>query len=219
MRLTLCNVRCVKCNGRAEGRLLGPLHITQFTLHKLRSPIVSTHGVTLIELLMAVIISAIAFFPLAMPFIGERSFWGTGERQTEAQRDAQMVLRTMARAARECHAYSTGTGGFLPGATLLSFDSCANDPIYPAGSRCFAGGPAYLGGTMIFRSTNCQTIPSTIVLIDGTRRSQVVNFTVTPIVPNKLVRVHLEVSHRRTTTDTRVRNEILETEIFLRNAT
>ena len=58
-------------------------------------------GVTLIELLITVMIGAIAMFALVPPFIAEGNFFRKGKRQTEAQRDAQMVLRAMARAVRE----------------------------------------------------------------------------------------------------------------------
>ena len=56
-------------------------------------------GVTLIEMLIALVISAIAMMALAVPLIAERAMVGSGKAQTEAQRDAEMVLRAIARAA------------------------------------------------------------------------------------------------------------------------
>ncbi len=172
-------------------------------------------GVTLIELLMAIVIGAIAMFALVPPLVAERVFWGNTQRQTEAQRDAQMVLRAMARAGRECQGYNRpGFFSPVPGAdTTLSFDGCLGVSI------CFGGGPSFNGGQMVQRSPNCQTPGGEKVLIDAVR-SKVANFTITQVIPNKLVRIHLKVTHRLQTTDTRTPgDEILETEIFLRNAT
>ena len=160
-------------------------------------------GVTLIELLMTIIIGSIAMLPLAIPFSAERIFWNKGKQQTESQRDAQMGMRAIARVAHGAQSYSRSSGHLLfqlPG------------PIF----RCFDGGPAFSNQLVL---TNCGDPPSPLaVLIDG-NRSQVDSFVVTQVVPNKLVRVKLQVSHRLRTTDPRQEDEILETELFLRNGT
>ena len=62
-------------------------------------------GVTLVEVLITVVIASIAMMALAVPFVAERSFWGVGKRQTEAQRDAQLAMRTIARMGREGATY------------------------------------------------------------------------------------------------------------------
>ncbi len=63
-------------------------------------------GVTLIEILIVAIIGAIALIALAVPFMAERRFSGLGKSQIEAQRDAQLVTRAIARIARESSASS-----------------------------------------------------------------------------------------------------------------
>jgi len=173
----------------------------------------SRYGFTLIELLIAVVISAIAMFALVPPFLAEGNLFREGKRQTEAQRDAQMVLRAMARAGRECQAYNVPPPPPVSGATVLSFNGCPPPDI----SRCFVGGSAFLSGQMVERTPNCQTTPTQRVLIDSVR-SKVASFTFTPVT-SKLVLIHLEVTHQLRTTDTRTRTEVLETELFLRNAT
>jgi len=177
----------------------------------------TVRGVTLIELLMTLIIAAIAFMALAVPFVAERAFSIAGLNQVEAQREAQMVLRAIARAGRECQQYATGSAGYLSGATYLMFKQCASNSVYAPGSRCFAGGPSFSGGKMITRLPDCQSEPNTKVLIDGLR-TKVANFTVTPLT-NKLVRVTLEVTHGISPTDPRRRAELLQTDLFLRNGT
>lgn len=172
-------------------------------------------GVTLIELLMAIVIGSIAFFPLAIPLVGERSFWGAGQRQTEAQRDAQMALRAMARVARECSAYNVLNPG--PNAGQLSLINSSGPPDPFAGPNCFLGGPAAPYNGLFLQRKSCDNFASTVVLIDGVR-SQVQGFTITQVVPNKLVRVQLQVTHRLRTSDPVTRNETLVTELFLRNA-
>ena len=62
-------------------------------------------GVTLIELLITIIIGAIAMLALAVPFSAERIFWLRGDTQAEAQRDAQLALRAMARVGRQSSCY------------------------------------------------------------------------------------------------------------------
>lgn len=174
-------------------------------------------GLTLIELLIVIIISSISLMALSVPFVAQRVFSISGNNQTESQRDAQLVLRAMARAGRECNAYTWPAPGFPAGATNLEFKGCPNDQIYPVGNRCFSGGPAFSGGKLTLTFGNCQT-PSTRTLIDGVR-SKVAEFTLTQVIPNKLVRVRLQVTHQPTATSSRVESEVLETDLFLRNAT
>src|SRR3990167_8594413 len=72
----------------------------------------SQRGVSLIEVLMVTIIGAIALMALAVPFMGERRLWGEGQSQVQAQRDAQLVTRAIARDARASEAFViTGTAG------------------------------------------------------------------------------------------------------------
>lgn len=156
-------------------------------------------GVTLIELLMTIIIGSIAFFPLAVPFVGERSFWGTGQRQTEAQRDAQMVLRAMARVVRESNGYTIAAGGV----TFNGAPTCGGNPVI---FELHPGG--------VFHQ-HCGS--NTTILIDGVR-SKVTSFTPTTIIANKLVQVALTVTHQLRTTDSRTRSETLATQLYLRNA-
>ena len=155
-------------------------------------------GFTIIELLMAVVIGAIAMMALAIPFIAERSFFGTGKRQTEAQRDAQMALRALARTARMSTTYDAS----VPGQLSFTVPSCGTSIF-----ERHAGGEFHLHG--------CS---GDLVLIDGVR-SRVASFTVTPIIANKLVRVQLQMTNRLSATDPRQRSELLVTELFLRNAT
>ena len=157
-------------------------------------------GVTLIEVLMTVVIGVIAFFPLAMPFVAERGFSITGENQTEAQRDAQVVLRAMAGVARESSAYAYDAS--VPERIVFTTPGCAGSVIF----ELHGGGELHwhdCGG-------------NTFALIDGVR-SQVTNLTFTPVVANKLVRVSLTVVHSRSAGGPRAQAEVLETELFLRN--
>ncbi len=162
-------------------------------------------GVTLIELLMAVVIGAIAMFALVPPFLAEGNLFRKGKRQTEAQRDAQMGMRAIARVGRQSLSYSPNSPG-----SILVF----TEPV--GGQACFQR----LGNQLIVTRPNCvggALGVNTTVLIDGVR-SQVANFTMTPVT-NKLVRVHLEVTHRLRTTDPLSEKETLETELLLRNGT
>ena len=156
-------------------------------------------GVTLIELLMAIVIGTIAFFALAMPFIAERSFWNSGRRQAEAQRDAQMGLRAMARVARQSTSYAVSQGGA----------QVAFTPPSGGSPSCFRGGPAFGNQLLLFANTTCTGSP--LVLIDG-NRSRVTSLIMTSITPNRLVQVQLQVTHQNQ------RTELLATNLFLRNA-
>ena len=164
-------------------------------------------GFTLVEMLVVVVISAISLMALSVPFVGGRVYALSGNNQAEAQRDAQMVLRAMARAGRECPQYAVNSFG---GACGITFQACPNGQ-----NACFMGGPSFKGGQLI-RTTNCQTKPSPKVLINGTR-SKVASFALTS-VNSKLVRITLKVTHQPTATSSRVESELLETELFLRNA-
>ena len=170
----------------------------------------SRKGVTLIELLITIIIGAIAMMALSVPFMTERIFWLGGTAQAESQRDAQMGARAIARAARQSTQYNpfSGSAGW--------FASPA------AGVTCFQGGPTFNNGSLYMYTSSgilgCAGAPT--ILIDGnapiTRRSQVQVFSMTEIVDNKLVRVHLDVLHTR---GSRQENEVVDTDIFLRNGT
>jgi prepilin-type N-terminal cleavage/methylation domain-containing protein len=155
-------------------------------------------GVSLIELLITIIIAVIAFFPLAMPFIGERSIWGSGRRQTEAQRDAQVALRAMARKARESFEY------FI--------DSPSNPAIVKFRTTAAACTVGFIGDSVtgqLLIVDECAVPPTSIALIDG-NRSAVTDMLAEAVGAN-LVRVRLQVTHEDR------RNEILDTTLFLRN--
>ena len=167
-------------------------------------------GVTIIELLITVLIGAIAMFALVPPFIAEENFFRKGKRQTESQRDAQMAFRAIARAARQSQAYTVVSAGPTIGA--ISFQP----PTGPA--LCFYGGsPASSQQGRLRVGPGCESANPT-VLIDGVR-SRVQSFTITQVVPNRLVRIRLDVSHRLRTTDPFSANELIETELYLRNGT
>ncbi len=140
------------------------------------------------------VIGVIAFMPLAMPFVAERSFWRSGSAKAESQRDAQLVLRAMARAARESTSYTlTPDGGRVQFAT----------PDCPAGSVAFE-----VHDTAELHWHTCDG--DEVALVDGAR-SQVVEFTVTRVTTRLLhVRLHVIYDGRD--------DEILETQLHLRNA-
>ena len=152
-------------------------------------------GVTLIELLITVVIGAIAFFALAMPLIAERSFSASGRRQAEAQRDAQMALRAMARVTREGSAYNPATNAFTVPCGTVTFEAHGDGSFHRHGC---------LGDA---------------TLIDGSiGRSKVTSFTVTPVIANKLVQIALTVTHQLRATNPTTRSETLVTNLYLRNA-
>lgn len=127
-------------------------------------------GVTLVELVITVVIGAIAFSALSVPFMSERSFWGSGTRQTEAQRDAQVVLRAVARTARESTGYDSALGQFTVACGTESF--------------------AATGGQLTL--TDCAG--TALTLIDGAS-SQAAIFSITP-VGNRLVDVHIKITRQ-----------------------
>lgn len=159
-------------------------------------------GVTLIEVLMTIVIGAIAFFAAAMPFIAERSFWGSGNRQTEAQRDAQMALRALARVARQSTSYTVAVGN-----NQVTFTA-------PAGGAptCFRGGPTF--GNQLQRYASVACTGAATVLIDGAQ-SRVTSLIVTPVSTN-LVRVQVQVT--RQLTAQQQQDAVVVTNLFLRNA-
>ncbi len=162
------------------------------------SSVSSTRGVTLIELMMTLVIGSIAFFAVAVPFVAERSFSASGRRQTEAQRDAQLALRAMARVARQSTSYAIAAGG-----AQITFSA-------PGGGSpsCFRGGPSF-GNQLQRYSAACGT-GSAAILIDG-NRSRVTSLAMISITGN-LVRAQVQVTHQNQRTET------LATNLFLRNA-
>jgi prepilin-type N-terminal cleavage/methylation domain-containing protein len=161
----------------------------------------NTRGVTLIEVLMVVVISAIAMFALVPPFIAEGNFFRQGKRQTEAQRDAQMALRAMAFVAREATGYSTTADSV----DFFNTSVCGMNPVTFHADAALQDLHMHCGGV-------------TTTLIDGVR-SRVDSFTPSEIISNKLVRIQLDVSHRLRTGDPYSENEVLDTDLFLRNGT
>lgn len=161
-------------------------------------------GVTLIEILIVAIIGAIALIALAVPFMAERRFSGLGKSQVEAQRDAQLVTRAIARIARESSVFSiTGSAGDQ----TLVFTT-------PCGSVSFRGGSAFNNGGpntgQLIRTDNCVAPAATSVLIDGVR-SKVTNFTATSVTLNKMVDLQIDIQYQNQ------RSELLQTRIYLRN--
>ena len=164
------------------------------------------HGVTLIELLITVVIGSIAMLAMVVPFSSERIFWLRGETQAEAQRDSQLVLRAMARVARQSSCYD------LVGANQVTLYSgpragtctgAVNGCFQSVGSQ-FVGYPGACGA-------------SPLTLVDGTR-SQVTSLSITrPIAgSDRIIQVQIGVTHFK---GTRQNSEQLATRIFLRNAT
>ena len=148
-------------------------------------------GVTMIELMIAVIISAIALMAVAIPFFAERSFWARGKRQSEAQRDAQMILRAIARVARE------SSGCDASSSTVLS---CT--PV-SGGDVCFqrSGGQFQMG--------DCGApVSAWTTLLDGTK-SALTQFNASE--GPKIVKIQLEVTREGK------EKALLETHIFARN--
>jgi prepilin-type N-terminal cleavage/methylation domain-containing protein len=160
----------------------------------------SRRGVTLVELLITVIIGSIAFFALSVPFVTERSIWVAGKAQTEAQRDAQLVFRSIARQARQSSGYTLNS---LESITLDVTD-CDGDPLTDdSGTMTFE---RHAAGE--FHWHDCDG--NTIVLIDGVT-SQVTSFTVQGLSADRIA-LAIDVLHNNR------ENEVLATEIFLRNA-
>ena len=154
-------------------------------------------GVTLVELLITIALSAIVLLAAAIPFVAEKSFWAAGRRQAEAQRDAQMAMRALAHMARQGQGYTVaGTGDSI----TVNFAGC---------NRQFQRGGA--DPHQLLMIDNCVAPAKTMTLIDGVK-SQVTQLVFTPVVANKLVTIQLQVTHENQ------KNETLQTNLFLRNA-
>ena len=164
-------------------------------------------GVTLVELLIAMVIGFIAFFALTAPFMTERSFWSAGRRQAEAQRDATLALRAMARLARQSQSYTVSFPGGPSGPVRVTFNHCPCGASFV--NSFFEGGPT-LGAGRFEMTDSCVNPGVATALIDG-NRSRVAGFTVTA-VNARLLNLQLVVSHEGLET------ESLETQLFLRNA-
>ena len=156
-------------------------------------------GFTLIEMLMVFVISTIAMMALVLPFSAERSFWGVGKRQTEAQRDAQLALRAIARVARQTSGYTINNGG-----ASLQLTSGVN-------AGCFRGGPSFSSQLQWYPAT-CGTGTPTLLIDGNAKRSRVTNLAFSTVTANRLVQIQLTVTYNNR------ENEILTTELFLRNA-
>lgn len=162
----------------------------------------SRRGFTLVEGLMAVIISAIALMTLAVPFLAQQRLWRQGWTQSEAQRDAQIVMRSIARSARQASAVAVST--------VSGYERV--DLTVPSGSgNCtvtFEGGAALNGG-QLRKIDGCDSNTQTL-LIDGVR-SRVGTFSPTRLGNGTLLSVDIDVI----TEDQE--NEPLSTTVFLRN--
>lgn len=165
----------------------------------------SDQGATLVEVLVALVIGVIVLLALAVPYASESSFWNVGNRQAEAQRDADVVLRSISKIARQCNSFTPGGSA---GDVTITF-------VPPTGpSVCFEGGASYPtvlnGGQFHWKTGSCTSPTSTVTLIDGVA-SKVTNFSATTIVSNKLVKINLTILNKNQQT------EIMEKQIFLRN--
>lgn len=165
-----------------------------------------TRGVTLIELLVTLVIGAIAFMALAVPFVSERAMNLSGQAQSEAQRDAQMVMRAIARAARESTQYASGAFSVICSLGADNIPGTADDVI---GTRQFTQ-----TGTQLSLQDTCTG--QTALLIDGIR-SRVTTFTMTEPIDDRLVQVQLVIQHEPRIGGGRIQIETMETEVHLRN--
>lgn len=159
-------------------------------------------GMTVIEMMIAIAVALIMMFAMAMPYSAEKLFWRQGEKQTAAQRDAQLIMRTIALAARESRGVTvTQPAG---GHTQVIFDK-------PCGASGFAnvifdGGPNFNGGA--FQETN-HCSGATATMIDGVR-SEVLAFDANVIGTN-LVKISVDVLNEN------LKQEQLTTQLYLRN--
>ena len=153
-------------------------------------------GFSLIELMIVMIISAIAMISIAPAFMTERSFWAQGNRQAAAQRDAEMALRAIARVARQSNNY-------VINANQITFTT-------PAGcTRQFQTAGA--ANDQLQLVDNCIAPSETVTLIDGVR-SDVTQFMTTSIT-TRLVQIQLRVTRENR------EHAQMQTQIFLCNAT
>ncbi len=169
-------------------------------------------GMSIVELLIAVLISSIVFFGLVVPFIADRSFWGAGRRQAQAQRDAQLALHTIARYGHESAGYTwVGSGGQYTIAFNVPCPGVTPGPGVPIGTGTvvFQTGPSFNKGRFDMVD-NCSG-GKRAILIDGVR-SKVTNFVVTPISSGNLVTVKLKVTYENQMSET------LQTQVFMHNS-
>lgn len=160
----------------------------------------SGDGLTLIELLIAILMGVIVMMSLVFPFAAERAYWRTGGRQVEAQRDAQFVLRYVERRLRQ--AVTCSVAG-----NVISFKTTAAGP-----TETFQRSTATLPPANRFLYND--GAGNTTTLIDAVR-SSVSNFTVTKTVlasGSSMLTISLTITHQGE------RTEILQTMICLRNA-
>ena len=159
---------------------------------------------TLVELMVVVVIGVIALMALSIPFAAERTFWNTGWRKTEAQRDAQMVFRAISKMARQSQSYTV---------TNVAAGNIRIDFVRPTcGTVYFQGGVNYPGtgqGQFLWQD-GCAVPANAKTLIDGVR-SRVTNFSVTSI-SGRILKINLTIIHKNQET------EQLEKQVFLRNA-
>ena len=169
---------------------------------------VNQRGFTLMELIIAIVISVIALFGLAPLLIGGTVSFNTGKRRVEAGRDGELVLRALAHVARESSSFTINGPGDV---TFVS-------PTSPCGIWRFQGGSGAPFGGQLSMTDGCPG--SSVPLINGVR-SQVMNFSVAPatVGNTRAVRVTIQVADQlRTTLGQRQNNETLQTDLYLRNA-
>ena len=150
---------------------------------------VSQGGMTLIELIIAIVISVIALFGLAPLLIGGTVSFDTGKRRVEAGRDGELVLRAMAHGAREASSFTINGPGDV---TFVS-------PTSPCGIWRFQGGSGAPFGGQLFMTDGCPG--SSVSLINGVR-SQVMNFSVAPaaVGNTRAISIQIQVAHQLRTT-------------------
>jgi type II secretory pathway pseudopilin PulG len=151
----------------------------------------SRAGITFIEVLITIIISAIAVLAAGTPLVAERTFWSAGKRQTDAQRDAQLVLRAIARAARE-------SASFQIVGNAVTFHS----GIPPAAPNCTAAFTWSPGTGQLITQRPCSAGPITL-------STDVASFLPQQIQSN-LVQISVQVVKGQ-------QSELLVTDLFLRN--
>ena len=179
-------------------------------------------GVTLIELLVTVMIGAIACLGLAAPMMAERRFWIAGIAQAESQRDAQLATRALAWVARE--AGQMFPPAIISGGVRYSFElpGCTQG----GAQKVFIAQVAT--GTLRFQD-QCGPPPWPVVtLISGDvdvegnvpgqmdrNESWLTEFTIERVgpenSPSKILHLIVRVQHGG------VEEELLETTLFLRN--
>ncbi len=164
-------------------------------------------GVTLIELLIALVISGIAMMAIAMPFVAERAFWRHGMQQTQAQRDAQLAMRAIARAARGSTGYTISSSG--PSKAKITF---ATSQVCAGNNQIFDGGPNVGSGAL---TSQCGSNAAQYLI---NRPGDQTGSKVTELrfqSASTSNRVHIII----TVTTKNNESERLETDVYLRNAT